>query len=91
MKANTQLFGGVIYSQRVMLALIEKGLSREDAYKIAQTNAHKAWNQPNGDFRENLYKDEVVKKFLSKVEIDECFEPEYYLRNVSKIYERFEV
>jgi adenylosuccinate lyase len=88
MASNTQLYGGVIYSQRVMLALVDKGLSREEAYKLAQENAHRAWNNPDGNFRENLLNDKIVTEYLSKLEIDECFSPNYYLRNINKIYER---
>ncbi|MDD3149278.1 MAG: adenylosuccinate lyase [Candidatus Gastranaerophilales bacterium] len=88
MKNNTQLYGGVIYSQKVLLALTNKGFSREDAYKIVQDNAHGAWNNPNGNFRKNLYNDSRVRDKLSTNEIDECFSPDYYLRNIDKIYER---
>lgn len=91
MEKNTRLYGGVIYSQRVLLALIDKGLSREDAYKLVQKNAHLAWNKPNGNFKENLLSDENIINILSKEEINECFNPQYYLRNIDKIYERFEI
>jgi len=89
MLSNTQLYGGVIYSQRVMLGLIDKGMLREEAYKIVQENAHKAWNNPEGNFKEYLYKDERVTKLMTKFEIDKCFDPNYYLRNINKIYEKF--
>ena len=88
MKKNTSLYGGVIYSQRVMLALCEKGMLREEAYRIVQANAHQAWNNPVGDFKANLFKDSKVTEKLSKEEIESCFDPEYYLRNINKIYER---
>lgn len=86
MYRNTQLFGGVIYSQRVLLKLTDKGLSREDAYKLVQDNAHKAWNKPEGNFKENLLQDSRITNILTKVEIEECFEPKYYLRNINHIY-----
>lgn len=89
MLKNTQLYGGVIYSQRVLLALTDKGLSREEAYSLVQENAHKAWNVPDGNFKSNLLNDCRVKDYLTEAEIQECFDPNYYLRNVEKIYERF--
>jgi len=91
MKNNAELFGGVVYSQRVLLALTEKGISREEAYKLVQENAHKAWNTQDGNFKNNLLKDKKVMDLLGKVEIEKCFEPNYYLRNINKIYERFEI
>ena len=82
------IFGTVfaIFSQKVLLKLIEKGLTREDAYTIVQKNAHDAFNN-NGDFKQNLLKDNSVN--LSAEEIEECFDYNYYLKNVDKIYQRF--
>jgi adenylosuccinate lyase len=91
MLRNTQIFGGVIYSQRVLLKLTDKGLSREEAYKLVQTNAHKAWNQIGGDFKKNLLNDVNVTGLLSEIEINECFDPKYYLRNINHIYTRMGV
>ncbi|MEI8377216.1 MAG: adenylosuccinate lyase [bacterium] len=91
MLKNTKLYGGVIYSQRVMLALVEKGLSREEAYSIVQKNAHEAWNCPNGDFKANLLSDSDVIKSLNEQEIESCFDTKYYLSNINEIYKRFEV
>ena len=88
MKRNTQLYGGVIYSQKVMLELCNKGLSREDAYKIVQKNAHQAWNNPQGDFKDNLLNDKTVTEKLSVDEIEKCFAPEEYLQNIDKIYKK---
>ncbi|MFQ3583738.1 MAG: adenylosuccinate lyase, partial [Cyanobacteriota bacterium] len=53
MERNLNVYGGVIFSQQVLLALVDKGLSREEAYHLVQENAHRAWNQPQGDFRAN--------------------------------------
>ncbi len=91
MEKNTKLFGGVIYSQRVLLALTDKGLSREVAYRLVQKNAHAAWNKDNGNFRQNLLNDSEVRQYLDEVEIENCFEPKYYLRNINTIYQRFGV
>jgi len=88
MKKNTTLFGGVIYSQRVMLALCDKGMLREDAYRIVQANAHQAWNHSEGDFKTNLLNDTQVMEKLTKIEIEACFNPDYYLRNIHTIYDR---
>jgi len=91
MLENTKLYGGVIYSQRVMLALVEKGVLREEAYRLVQKNAHKAWNSPNGDFKGNLLSDSDVIKKLNEQEIESCFNEKYYLSNIKEIYKRFEV
>ena len=88
MKKNMNLYGGVVYSQRVLLALTDKGLSREEAYSIVQKNALLAWNDPEGSFKNNLLNDGEILKFLSVAEIEECFNPEYYLRNIDVIYKR---
>jgi adenylosuccinate lyase len=88
MKENMELYGGVVHSQRVLLALTNKGLLREEAYRLVQKNAHSAWNTKDGNFKENLLKDDEVKKHLDNVEINECFEPNYYLRNIEEIYKR---
>lgn len=90
MLRNTSLYGGVVYSQRVLLALCEKGLAREEAYRLVQQNAHTAWNSPGGDFKANLLSDADVLKVLSSEEIESCFDAGYYLSNVEEIYRRFE-
>ncbi|HSA07682.1 MAG TPA: adenylosuccinate lyase [Candidatus Gastranaerophilales bacterium] len=91
MQRNTRLYGGVIYSQKVMLALCNKGVLREDAYRIVQESAHQAWNNPEGDFKANLINDKRVTEKLSLEEINKCFEPEEYLKNINKIYERVNI
>lgn len=88
MLKNANLFGGIVYSQKVLLELINKGLSREEAYKIVQKNAHEAFEN-NGNFKLNLEKDEEVKKYLSLVEIANCFNSQDYLKNIEEIYKRF--
>ncbi|KAB1990997.1 adenylosuccinate lyase, partial [Haemophilus parainfluenzae] len=60
MARNMNVYGGVVFSQRVLLTLVDKGLSREDAYAIVQSCAHTAWNQDNGDFRQLIASDERV-------------------------------
>ena len=92
MRRNMDVFGGVIYSQAVMLKLVEKGLAREDAYKIVQSNAMDAWNKIDGSsFHKNLLKDERVLKHVSKEEIDACLSPETYLENIDAVFTRLGV
>jgi len=88
MKRNMNLYGGVVFSQRVLLTLVDKGLSREDAYQIVQTNAHTAWNTEGGDFKQNLAADPRVKEHLSPEELEAAFSPDYQLRNLDKVYQR---
>ncbi len=88
MKRNMNVYGGVIFSQRVLLALVEKGMIREDAYKIVQSCAHQAWNQPHGNFQNLISQDEQVKSQLSEAEIAACFDPKYHLRHLDDVYQR---
>jgi adenylosuccinate lyase len=78
---------GLFTSQRVMLALIEKGLDRESAYGIVQRNAMKSWKS-GVKFKKLLLKDKEVKKYLMAKEIEKIFDLEYYLRNVDYIFKR---
>ena len=84
---NTDKFGGIVFSQKVLLSLVAKGLTREDAYKIVQRNALDAFNN-HGDFKANLLKDEEVLQLLSKEDIENIFNKEEFLKNIEKIYER---
>ncbi len=88
MKENMFKFGGVVFSQTVLLKLIDKGLEREAAYKLVQKNAHLAWNKKDGDFKSNLLADKDVLKHLSEKEINECFNPTSLLKNVDVVFER---
>lgn len=87
MLKNTNKFGGIVYSQRVLLKLIEKGLTREEAYRLVQRNALDAFEN-DGDFRINLLNDKDVEKLLTPSEIDAIFNKDDFLKNVSKIYSR---
>lgn len=87
MLKNTDKFGGIVFSQKVLLKLIEKGLTREEAYRLVQRNALEAFNN-DGDFRINLLNDKDVTKLLTPVEIDEIFNKEEFLKNINKIYSR---
>ena len=88
MLKNANLFGGIVYSQKVLLELINQGLTREEAYKIVQKNAHEAFNN-DGSFKSNLQNDEEIKKYLSLRKIEDCFNTEDYLKNIEEIYKRF--
>lgn len=88
MLSNTTLFGGCVFSQKVLLALVDKGLSREDAYKIVQRNALDAWGKENGNFKNNLLNDSEAQKYLSSNEIDTIFDINAYLKNTDEIYKR---
>ena len=88
MLENTTLFGGCVFSQKMLLALVDKGLSREAAYKIVQKNAHEAWGKPQGNFKENILNDAEIQKYFSSAEIDAIFCLEDYLKNIDVIYKR---
>lgn len=85
---NTDKFGGIVFSQKVLLSLIDKGLTREEAYKIVQQNALDAFEN-NGNFRQNLLNDSEVTSRLTSKEIDSIFDKQEFTQNISKIYERF--
>lgn len=89
MLKNTNLFGGIVYSQKVLLQLVEKGLSREESYRLVQKNAIEAFEN-NGDFKLNLENDLEVKKHLTDAEILTCFDSSDYLKNINLICSRFE-
>jgi adenylosuccinate lyase len=88
MRRNADIYGGVVFSQAVLLKLIEKGLSREDAYRIVQSHAMKAWNRDDGNFKESLLSDKDVLTHLQKEEIESCFDPNHYLSNIDTVFER---
>jgi adenylosuccinate lyase len=85
------VFGGVIFSQAVLLKLVEHGVSREDAYRMVQNNAMKAWNREDGNFKENLLNDQDVSKLLSREELLSCFDADAYLKNLDQVFARLGV
>lgn len=87
MKDNMARSYGLYNSQRVLLALLEKGLTRESAYEIVQKNAMKSW-KTGIQFRKLLLKDAEVKKYLTAKEIGDIFDLGYYLKNVDYIFQR---
>jgi adenylosuccinate lyase len=87
MRENVEMTQGVIFSQRVMLALIEKGLSRQEAYAIVQRNAMQSWKERR-PFRQLLDAEPDVTSRFSPAELDEIFDYAYYLRHVDTSFKR---
>ncbi len=88
MAHNMNVYGGVVFSQRVLLTLVEKGMSREDAYTVVQSCAHQVWNQPDGDFHRLISQDARVAEYLSDADIESCFDPQHHLKHLDQIYQR---
>ncbi len=84
---NIESSRGLVFSQRVLLALVDKGLAREEAYKIVQTNAGRSWEEKK-DFRDLLREDLQTGKHLSRTELDELFDYGYYTRYVDETFQR---
>ena len=87
MKANMERSYGLFNSQRVLLALIDKGMVREEAYLMVQRNAMESWSK-GVSFMELLTKDQDIAKYLSEAEIRVIFDLDYYLRNIDFIFNR---
>jgi adenylosuccinate lyase len=88
MARNMNVYGGVVFSQRVLLALVDTGMSREEAYRIVQRNAHSAWNTSGGDFRANLAADADVTALLNAEQLADCFSTDLHQDNLQVIWER---
>jgi len=87
MRRNIELTQGLVFSQRVLIALIDKGLTREEAYKMVQDNAMKAWEEKE-DFLGLLKVDRRITAHLSKAELNSLFDYGYYLKHVDEVFER---
>jgi len=87
MRKNLDRIGGLVHSQRLLMALTQKGVSREDAYKYVQRNAMPVW-RGEGDLQTLLKKDADVKKYLSDAEIEEQFDLGYHFKHVDTIFNR---
>ena len=87
MKKNLNLLKGLIFSQQVLLRLTQKGVSREDAYRIVQRRAMEVW-EGKGTFKELLLEDKELSKYLSREEIEEIFDINYHLKHVDTIFHR---
>ena len=90
MQRNMQSKGGIIFSQHVLLALVETGMTREDAYQLVQAHAHKAWLDEGGDFRAAVQADSTITQRLSAERLAECFDVDRMLQHVDVIFSRFE-
>jgi adenylosuccinate lyase len=87
MQKNLDRLGGLIHSQRLLIALTQKGCSREDAYRLVQRNAMPVW-RGEGDFRSLLKQDADVRKHLTDAEIDRQFDLGYHFKHVDTIFRR---
>jgi adenylosuccinate lyase len=87
MRKNLDRLGGLIHSQRVLLALTQKGISREDAYAYVQRNAMPVW-RGEGDFLALLKKDPDVSKALSAADLEALFDLDYHLQHVDTVFRR---
>jgi adenylosuccinate lyase len=91
MARNMNVYGGVVFSQRVLLTLVESGMAREEAYRIVQRNAHTAWNVEGGNFRANLEADGDVTSRLTPGQLADCFSTDLHQANLAVIWERLGV
>ena len=84
---NVEMTRGLLFSQRLMLTLIEKGVSRDDAYKVMQTNSARTWDEDD-DFRELVRSDPTVTTYMSQADLDDTFDYGYYVRFVDDVFDR---
>ncbi|MBK6912195.1 MAG: adenylosuccinate lyase [Ignavibacteriales bacterium] len=88
MKKNLDITRGLVFSQTILLKLITKGMSREDAYKLVQTCAMTVWNDQSKNLKDELFRDSDASQILSKNEIEEIFNSKSMLKNVDIIFNR---
>ena len=87
MRKNMDRTHGLVFSQRVMLALVDKGLEREEAYDMAQRNALKSWENKE-DYKKLIKADDEIKEYLNDKEIEDVFDYDYYLKEIDNIFTR---
>ncbi|MDC1410913.1 adenylosuccinate lyase, partial [Amylibacter sp.] len=87
MIANMNKFKGLVHSQRVLLALTQKGCSREDSYKMVQRNAMRVWEE-GADFMTELKNDKDVMEVMNEAEIEDKFDLQYHTKHVDTIFSR---
>ena len=87
MMQNLEITHGLLFSQRLMLALIERGVSRDDAYNLMQANSARTWDEDR-DFRDLVRSDAGVRAHLGDSELDEIFDYGYYVRFVDDVFAR---
>jgi len=90
MRQNLELTGGLVFSEAVLLALVDKGLSRDEAYRLVQRHAMKAW-ESREPFKPLLLADPEIRRHLSPAEIENCFDLGYHLRHLDEIFARVEL
>jgi adenylosuccinate lyase len=90
MRANLDLGGGIVFSQRVLLALVEKGMARDDAYRVVQAAGLRAWDEGE-DFKALVKAEDRVTAVLSDEEIDDLFDPGWHTRNIDITYRRLQI
>jgi adenylosuccinate lyase len=88
MKRNLNLTRGLVYSQTILLKLVDKGLTREDAYKAVQTSAMNVWGDPKKNLKDEVLQSDEIKKYLSEIEINQIFNSDKMLKNVDFIFKR---
>jgi adenylosuccinate lyase len=88
MQRNLDRLGGLIHSQRVLLALTQKGAAREEAYALVQRNAMQVWQGEASDFMGLLKDDPEVHQYLSDAEIEACFDLGHHLKHVETVFAR---
>ncbi len=84
MRSNIYMTGGLVFSERVLLKLIENGMSREEAYLIVQKASMKVWNNESATLKEAL------GAYVGDINLDDAFDLSYYLKHVDDIFKRFE-
>jgi len=89
MRANIDATGGIVFSQAVLLALIDRGLSREDAYKIVQGAAAAAWDH-GADFRTELLADPQAGELLDAAVLEALFDPLPHVANIGGVFDRLQ-
>ncbi len=88
MLKNLNLTRGLIFSQMVLLKLVEKGLIREEAYRVVQDSAMKVWSDKSLNLKDELLESEIIKKYLSRSDLDEIFNSGKMLKNIDYIFSR---
>jgi adenylosuccinate lyase len=89
MRENLEVGGGVVYSQSVLLALIDAGMARDDAYALVRSSAARAWDE-GGSFREALEADGEVARRLDRAAVEALFDPARYLANLGGVFGKLE-
>jgi adenylosuccinate lyase len=87
MKKNLTILKGLIFSQQILLSLAESGVTREDAYRMVQTQAMRVWKDEQ-DFKTLILKDKEICSHLSEEKIEEIFDVNYHLKYINAIFDR---